>query len=62
MKLRVETSRLLVYRLGWMLDSGRPATPVEDALPPPPPPPPEGGSDPDGETPEQGREYTAFER
>jgi len=31
MKLRVETSRLLVYRLGWLLDSGRPAT-LDSAL------------------------------
>ncbi len=31
MKLRLETARLLVYRLGWMLDAGRPAT-LDSAL------------------------------
>jgi hypothetical protein len=31
MKIRLETARLLVYRLGWMLDSGRPAA-LDSAL------------------------------
>jgi alkylation response protein AidB-like acyl-CoA dehydrogenase len=31
MKLRLETSRLLVYRVGWLLDRGRPAA-LESAL------------------------------
>ena len=31
MKLRLETSRLLVYRLAWLLDNGRPAT-LDSAL------------------------------
>jgi alkylation response protein AidB-like acyl-CoA dehydrogenase len=31
MRLRLETSRLLLYRLGWLLDSGEPAT-TESAL------------------------------
>lgn len=31
MKLRLETSRLLLYRLGWLLDSGRPAA-LDSAL------------------------------
>ncbi|MGH3105483.1 MAG: acyl-CoA dehydrogenase family protein [Gaiellaceae bacterium] len=31
MKLRLETARLLLYRLGWLLDSGKPAT-LESAL------------------------------
>jgi alkylation response protein AidB-like acyl-CoA dehydrogenase len=31
MKLRLETARLLVYRLGWLLDTGRPAT-LDSAL------------------------------
>ena len=26
MKIRLETARLLLYRLAWLLDSGRPAT------------------------------------
>ena len=31
MKLRLETARLLLYRLGWLIDSGA-ATPLESAL------------------------------
>ncbi len=31
MKIRLETGRLLLYRLGWLLDNGRPAT-LESAL------------------------------
>ncbi len=31
MKVRLETSRLLLYRLGWLLDSGQPAT-LDSAL------------------------------
>jgi hypothetical protein len=31
MKLRLETARLLLYRLGWLLDHGRPAS-LESAL------------------------------
>jgi alkylation response protein AidB-like acyl-CoA dehydrogenase len=31
MRLRIETSRLLLYRLGWLLDHGKPAT-LESAL------------------------------
>jgi alkylation response protein AidB-like acyl-CoA dehydrogenase len=31
MKVRLETARLLLYRLGWLLDSGRPAV-LDSAL------------------------------
>ena len=31
MKLRLDTARLLLYRFGWLLDEGRPAT-LESAL------------------------------